>query len=83
MQAWEIPAENLGEALDLLTFLDNIQLIMLPEAESEIGSTSNNLTEDEIRRLNFKPFAHQIEAINFGLQKKHKKFLLLDSMGLG
>lgn len=80
---WEIPADELATALDILTFIDNIQLIMLPEAAPVSNFEETNLTDEEIRSLNFKPFAHQIEAINFGLQKKHKKFLLLDSMGLG
>ena len=79
---WEIPGDCLAQALDTLTFLDNIQLIMLPDI-NETETISNNLTDEEIRRFKFKPFAHQIEAINFGLQKKHKKWLLLDSMGLG
>lgn len=82
IQAWEIPGDCLAQALDTLTFLDNMQLIMLPE-EDETESISDNLTDEEIRRFKFKPFAHQIDAINFGLQKKHKKWLLLDSMGLG
>ena len=82
IQAWEIPSDYLADALDTLTFLDDLQLIMLPE-ENEIETISENLTEEEIRSLKFKPFAHQIDAINFGLQKKHKKWLLLDSMGLG
>jgi SNF2 family DNA or RNA helicase len=55
---------------------------MLPDEESS-NSDNFNLTEEEIRSFKFKPFAHQIDAINFGLQKKHKKWLLLDSMGLG
>ena len=82
IQAWEIPSDCLADALDTLTFLDDLQLIMLPD-ENEIETISENLTEEEIRSLKFKPFAHQIDAINFGLQKKHKKWLLLDSMGLG
>lgn len=82
IQAWEIPGDYLATALDTLTFLDNMQLIMLPE-ENETESISDNLTDEEIRSFKFKPFAHQIDAINFGLQKKHKKWLLLDSMGLG
>jgi len=72
LQAWEIPANCLAQALDSLTFLDNIQLITLPD-EDENTSISTDLTEEEIRSFKFKPFAHQIEAINFGLQKKHKK----------
>lgn len=81
IQAWEIPSMCLAQALDTLTFIDDIQLITLPEIEEV--SENTDLTEEEIKEFKFKPFAHQIEAINFGLQKKHKKFLLLDSMGLG
>lgn len=81
--SWEIPSDVLALALDTLTFIDSIQLIMLPEEEQDSNSDVFNLTDEEIRSFNFKPFAHQIDAINFGLQKKHKKWLLLDSMGLG
>ena len=43
-----------------------------------------NHTEDEIKEFKLKPFPHQVEAINFGLNPKHNgKWLLLDSMGLG
>ena len=82
IQAWEIPLNCLAQALDSLTFLDTIQLTMLPDEEVS-NPDDFNLTEEEIRSFKFKPFAHQIDAINFGLQKKHKKWLLLDSMGLG
>jgi SNF2 family DNA or RNA helicase len=37
----------------------------------------------EIDQFRFTPFEHQIEGINFGLDPKHTKWLLLDSMGLG
>ena len=81
-QTWEVPATDLAQLLDLLTFIDSIQLILLPD-ENEVISNSTDLTDEEIRSFKFKPYPHQIEAINFGLRKKHKKFLLLDSMGLG
>ena len=80
--SWEIPANDLAQAIDTLTFLDNIQLNLLSD-EVEDMRENTNLTEDEIKEFKFKPYAHQIDAINFGLQKKHKKWLLLDSMGLG
>ena len=82
-KCWEIPASLLSTALDTLTFLDDIQLIMLPPVDQNPKQDDFKLTENEIKEFKFKPFAHQIEAINFGLQEKHKKFLLLDSMGLG
>ena len=79
---WEIPADALAQALDTLTFIDNLQLILLSD-ENEVILNSTDLTDEEIRSFKIKPFAHQIEAVNFGLREKHKKWLLLDSMGLG
>lgn len=69
-QAWEIPSDELAVALDTLTFLDDIQLIMLPPEEKP-NLDNLNLTEDEIKEFKFSPFAHQIEGINFGLKHKH------------
>lgn len=66
--------------MDTLTFVDEIQLILLPEVENS-NLTNLNLTDAEIKEFNFRPFAHQIDAINYGLA--HKQWLLLDSMGLG
>ena len=83
IQAWEIPSDGLAQALDTLTFFDNIQLIMLPETEVIPNSGDFSLTQAEIDQLHFKPFQHQVEAINYGLNPKHTKWLLLDSMGLG
>lgn len=56
---------------------------MLPETEVIPNSDDFNLTQAEIEQFHFKPFPHQIEAINFGLNPNHTKWLLLDSMGLG
>lgn len=69
--------------MDTLTFLDNIQLILLPETEEISNQGDFDLTQAEIDQLHFKPFPHQIEAINYGLDPRHTKWLLLDSMGLG
>ena len=83
---WELPICYLGRLLDSLTFLDDIQLRLLDTPE--IGSISFNkkynlgpLSEIEKVSFKMKPFEHQLEAINFGLDKE--KWLLLDSMGLG
>ena len=81
IQAWEIPSDCLAEALDTLTFLDNIQLILLPETEEASNQGDFNLTQAEIDQLHFKPYKHQVEGINYGLQKK--KWLLLDNPGCG
>ena len=81
IQAWEIPSDCLAEALDTLTFLDNIQLITLPETEEDSNQGDFDLTQAEIDQLHFKPYKHQVEGINYGLQKK--KWLLLDNPGCG
>ena len=83
---WEFPVCYLGRLLDNLTFLDDIQLKLLdtPEsAEFHLGKATGLPPLTEIEKVSFKmkPFAHQLEAIDFGLS--HKKWLLLDSMGLG
>lgn len=78
---WEVPCDCLAEALDTLTFLDNIQLILLPETEENSNQGDFNLTQAEIDQLHFKPYKHQVEGINYGLQKK--KWLLLDNPGCG
>ena len=69
--------------MDTLTFIDDIQLIPAVENESVSNQPDFKLTETEIGHFRYKPFQHQIEGINFGLDPKHPKWLLLDSMGLG
>ena len=77
--AWEIPANQLARALDILTFYDKIQLQLLPD---KVEDTKNNsLTDTEIKSFKYKPYNHQIDGINFGLA--HNKWLLLDQPGLG
>ena len=85
-KVWELPVCYLGRLLDSLTFLDEIQLKLLDTPEN--GEITFNkkynlepLTETEKISFKMKPFEHQLEAINFGLDKE--KWLLLDSMGLG
>ena len=80
---WEIPSDVLAQALDTLTFIDSIQLIMLPEIEEVPNQDNFKLTEAEISSFRFTPFPHQVDGINFGLNPKRSKWLLLDSMGLG
>ena len=85
-KVWELPVCYLGRLLDSLTFLDEIQLRLLdtPEfGEFHFNKNFNLEPLTEIEKVSFKmkPFEHQLEAINFGLDKE--KWLLLDSMGLG
>ena len=83
---WEFPICYLNRLLDNLTFLDEITLSLLNTPESgefHFGRQFNlePLSETEKVSFKMKPFDHQLEAINFGLE--HEKWLLLDSMGLG
>ena len=56
---------------------------MMPEEVEDPNSDDFKLTSAEISSFHFTPFPHQVDAINYGLDPKHKKWLLLDSMGLG
>ena len=85
-KVWELPICYLGRILDNLTFLDEIQLRLLDTPESgefHFNKQFNLGPLSEIEKVSFKmkPFEHQLDAINFGLDKE--KWLLLDSMGLG
>ena len=78
IQSWEIPINCLAQALDYLTVIDDIKLTLLEEPNSK---KEEKLTDDEIKNFRVRPFDHQLDAINFGLN--HDNWLLLDSMGLG
>lgn len=85
-KVWEFPICYLGRLLDSLTFLDDITLKLLDTPKSgefHFGRQFNLQPLNEIEKVSFKmkPFEHQLDAINFGLE--HEKWLLLDSMGLG
>lgn len=64
--------------LDTFVMYDEVELKLLPP---EIQPISEDLTEKEISDFRYKPFAHQVEGINFLVNRK--KSLLLDSMGVG
>ena len=76
---WEIPADLLAEALDRLTFFDEITLRLCPD-KPESKTDYFQLTESEVLSFKFKPFQHQIEGVNFGLDPERPKWLLLDFM---
>ena len=80
---WEVPLNCLSQVLESLTFIDDIHLTLLPAEESDPKQIDFKLTKTEIDQFRFKPFDHQIDGINFGLDPKHTKWLLCDSMGLG
>ena len=77
---WEIPADLLAEALDKLTFFDEITLRLCPD-KPESKTDHFQLTESEKISFRAKPFPHQLEAVDFLLSKK--KALLLDGCGVG
>lgn len=79
IKCWEISITNLADFLDAATFVDDIELTILPNENNEISEPP--LTPEEITKFKIKPFAHQVDAVNYGLA--HPKWLLLDSMGLG
>ena len=60
-------------ALEALTFIDDVYLHLLPVEEAEPKQIDFKLTKAEIDQFRFKPFDHQIEGINFGLDPKHSK----------
>lgn len=72
---WEIPVTYLSKLLDNLNAFDAIDISLYPAKESSSKHVKTLLT------YKLKPFKHQLEAIEFGLQ--HPRFLLLDDMGLG
>lgn len=78
---WEIPINCISQALESLTFLDDIQLSLLPDDPGNPNQIDFKLTKTEIEQFRFTPFEHQIEGINFGLEKE--KWLLLDNPGCG
>lgn len=78
--SWEIPADLLAEALDKLTFFDEITLRLCPD-KPESKTDHFQLTESEKISFKAKPFPHQLEAVDFLLSKK--KALLLDGCGVG
>lgn len=73
---WELPISELAYLLDNLTYLDNITLTLMQD---------NNKKEYYYPKLvdqyKSKPFPHQLEAIEKGLNTD--SWLLLDSPGLG
>ena len=83
-QKIEIQKIDINNIFNELLHIDDITIIAnASEYFFKKLDYNYRLTEQEIKEFKFKPFAHQIDAINFGLKQKHKKWLLLDSMGLG
>lgn len=75
-KSWEIPATSLSRAIELLLNLDDIDLSLL---ESNKETTEEVVLND--KHYLTTPFDYQLQGIKYGIQ--HKKWLLLDSPGLG
>ena len=60
--------------------VDSVRFQLADDGQKQ-GDRSEDLTDAEARAFRWKPFKHQVDAINFTLEKK--KILLLDEMGLG
>ena len=71
---WETPLSNLSELLDRLCIFDDIKFECLRDCQRD--TQQYGLSEYKT-----KPFEHQIEGIQFGLQ--NDRWLLLDAPGLG
>lgn len=72
---WEIPLTYLSRFLDSASKFDQVSLKLLKDPEDHPPRTH------EIGPFKIKPFDHQLEAIQYGLN--HDKWLLLDLPGLG
>lgn len=71
---WEIPTADLSKILDIFTNIDDIDLQLMSTEE-------NKSIEYSLGEYKTKPFDHQLEGIQYGLN--HDKWLLLDAPGLG
>lgn len=83
---WELPCDCLTQALETLTFYDEITLQLLDETKTN-GFHFNRkyhlapLSETEKVSFKASPYPHQLEAVDFLL--KQEKSLLLDGCGVG
>ena len=75
-KTWEVPITSLAYLLDELTYYDDITLKISTEKDKEIYYPKL------INKYKTKPFKHQIEGIQWGLNLD-KGGLLLDDPGLG
>lgn len=73
---WELPSSELATLLDNLTYIDDITLTLMQEDDNK-----EHYYPKLVDKYKSKPFKHQLEAIEYGLN--NNKWLLLDSPGLG
>ena len=78
-KCWEIPYSNLSLVLDRIAEED--YTITVDSGVQNKLSSMNDIQIPDDYVFKTKPFPHQIEGIEYGLN--HKKFLLADEQGLG
>lgn len=74
-KTWEVPLSQLTEMVDTLTYIDDISIKLFPDLCEKVHYYKPTL------EYKTPPFKHQIEAIEYGLNRD--KWLLLDVPGLG
>jgi len=83
LNVWKNSTE-ISRALNALIHTDNI---MLTDGERKQVYYKKDydyiLSEKELKEFKLAPLSHQMDAVNFGLHPRNKKWLLLDDMGLG
>lgn len=72
---WETTILELSKLLDSLCFFDELKLSLLPDKPEKEKTFPLNID------FKLKPYKHQIETIEYGIN--HKKWLMLLDMGLG
>ena len=73
---WEIPVLELSKLLDNFCYVDDITLSLYKQNSKK--SFQLDLGDVGLKSI---PYAHQLEAIKYGIN--HNKWLLLDDQGLG
>lgn len=74
-KTWEVPLSSTTELIDSLTQFDDINLTLMKDVVPEPPVVY------QLHEYKSKPYPHQIEGIQYGLN--HDNFLLLDQPGLG
>jgi len=73
---WEVPCTSLSKLLDNFCKYDEVSLHLLEDRPAKAKDKVF-----ELQKYQTKPFSHQLDGIQYGLN--HDKFLLLDAPGLG
>lgn len=79
IKCWEIPYEDIKPVLEELGTSDYKLKMDESLQQQQVEENHINIPEDYVYKT--KPYQHQIEGIEYGLN--HKKFLLADEQGLG